>query len=376
MIRVTQVLEATAGGTRRHLRELVAALPASEFDVRIVAAVRRDHAFERDLEAFQAEGRRVRVLDMVRAARPLADLRAARALRLLLEQEPSDLVHLHSSKAGWIGRLAAGSLPCRIVYTPHAFPFLQRVSPLWRGAYRLAERWGARRTDALFAVGQAEGRVAVEQVGYPSGRVHVLPNAVDPDRVRDEVGERAPRASGEPARVALGADLRPQKDPLTFLRAGARLLAAGRPVRLLLPEHGALLGAARREAARLGIAHAVEFVPVDDDLVPLLRRADLCVLCSLWEGLPYTMLDALALGLPLVASDIPPLAEVLAPLEPGLLVAPGDPAALAGVVGRWLDAPPARVADLALRAEARLRGEHDLARWGVRVRALYRELVA
>lgn len=374
MIKIVEVLEATASGTRKYLNALVAALPPGEFDVRIVCSTRRDPTYAEDIDHFRAQGRRVIVLPMTRAAHPILDPVACLRLRRILAREPCDVLHLHSAKAGFLGRLAAWEQRCKVIYSPHAFPFLQRTAAPLRALYRLAERLTSARTDLLLAVGSAEARLAVESALFPASKVRVLENAVDVAELEREVA-RQPRlgADGAPVVGFLG-ELRPQKDPLTFL-AAARLLRERLPeVRYVMPAWGGLLPAVRRQIRRDRLGDRVELVPREGVLLPYYHGLSLAVQCSLWEGLPYTLLEALALRVPVVGSDIPPVAELLADVAPRFLFPPGRADRLADLIEESLGLSEPGRAALVERGRARIERHHLLENWGSGVRALYRSL--
>ena len=163
---VLQVLEATEGGTRRHLRDLVGGLDPAEFRCALAVACRRDPDFQNDLTAWCANGLDVTELAMQRGLSPLADLAALAGLIRCVRRVRPDLIHAHSAKAGALAR-AAGCL-CRVpvVYTPHAFPFLMACGPRRRGFYRWVERLACRETATIIAVSSEEEAAALA-LGYP-----------------------------------------------------------------------------------------------------------------------------------------------------------------------------------------------------------------
>ena len=372
-IRIVQVLEATAGGTRRHLREVADALACDAFEVEIVCAVGRDPGFRADLERFRAQRHRVTELPMARGLRPLADTRAVQDLRRLLRRRRPDLVHLHSAKAGWLGRLAARGLGLPVLYSPHAFPFLQDDPAPVRRLYEWAERLAARWTTRLVAVSDAEAALAVERGLFPRDQIDVLANAVDREALDRSVGPLPPLR--EPGRRVFGlvGELRAQKAPELLLEATRRVRARGVGLRLALPTGGPLRRRVGDRVRRLGLTDAVEFVEADAGLEALYRRCDVAVLPSGWEGLPYTMLEALALGRTLITSDLAVFRQFVAPVSDDLLFARGDAAALADRLAHWARAPTEELERVAARARQAAGHWPDLADWGRGLRALYRK---
>jgi len=374
MIRVVEVLEATAAGTRKHLWEIVAALPPEEFRVAVICANRRDPSFARDIESFRARGCPVHVLRMTRGLHPLWDPLVLLQMRRLLKSNCCDILHLHSSKAGWLGRLAATGLDCRVIYTPHAFPFLQRV--LLRGLYWLLERLVVPATDLLLAVSRAEAEVARSTLKFPPERVRVLANALDVSALEAEVGSVPELGSvSEVRRFSFISELRRQKDPFTFLEAARRL--RGHPtIRCVMPDKGAYSGAVRRYLRRHGLEEMVRLVPVADSLAPVYRLTDIAVLPSLWEGLPYSLLEALALRRPVIASNIRPLAEVLEAVEAGSLFPAGSSAALARRMESWAERPASELVQVAEKGRQLVLREYEILGWREAMRETYRSLAA
>ena len=192
MLHVLYVLEANIGGTRRHLRDLVAGVVDAGHRVTVVLSFGRDPlAHEEDLPFYSLLGVRVIQLPMRRAISPCADLTAWWKLRALIRREKPDLVHAHSSKAGALARLACAGSGIPVVYTPHVFPFLmQDASPL----YRHFERWAIARTAAVICVTRQEAEAA-RQLGYPEERIAHIPNGIRPPSLEELGNERLSRAA-------------------------------------------------------------------------------------------------------------------------------------------------------------------------------------
>lgn len=275
-------------------------------------------------------------VDMERAVRPFADLVALRRLRRLAAGH--DLVHAHAAKAGALARLALRDGP-PVIYAPHGFYFTYHPEgsrPYRR--YLALERALASRTAVLHCVSEEERRVA--QAYGLGGRspavvlqnpVSPRPRPVDRDAVRASLGVSA----GERL-VVMVARLAPPKDPLTFVRAAA-LLPHG--VRAVLVGDGPLAADARAAAgARVLLTGA------RDDARDVAAAADVVVLASDSEALPLTLCEAVADGVPVVATDLPGCREAAG--AGGVYVPAHDPAALAVAVARLLrdDAARARLA--------------------------------
>jgi glycosyltransferase involved in cell wall biosynthesis len=284
----------------------------------------------------EATGARHHPLNMARAPAPrdLSDLLALRRL-----SRGRDVVHLHSSKAGALGRVAAMSLGRRhrpaVVFTAHYWSWL--VGGRWARLYRWIERVLARRCDAIVAVsdGEAEEGRAVLGARAP---LRSIPNGVDRDRF-SPIGDRADRVEDVPLIVCVGR-LSEQKGQDVAIRALALLPDRTARLRLVGDESGdgerARLDAL---AVSLGVSDRIEWRGGVDATAPEYRAADVVVAPSRWDGLSLALLEGMACGAAIVASEVNG-SECLG--EAGRIVPPDDPESLAEAVAGLLGSPAER----------------------------------
>jgi glycosyltransferase involved in cell wall biosynthesis len=298
---------------------------------------------------------------------PWAVARELRALRRIVAAVDPALVHLHSSKAGLVGRLVVRRRRPTI-HQPHSWSFWART-----GSIRLAalawERAAARWTDIVLCVSEDERRLGQEAGVRADYRV--FPNGVDLERF--EPGDReAARAqlgidAGVPLAVCIGR-LHRQKNQ------GA-LLAAWPSVRAALPEAQLVLvgdGPDREELARRA-GEGVELAGAKSDVRPWLAAASVVAQPSRWEGMSLSLLEALAAGRSVVVTDVPGMAEVVVD-GVGAVVAPDDTAALADALAERLGAPERADAEGAA-GRARIESHHDRRDQFDGIAALYQELL-
>jgi glycosyltransferase involved in cell wall biosynthesis/O-antigen/teichoic acid export membrane protein len=191
------------------------------------------------------------------------------------------------------------------------------LGPLWRRAMRVVDLHLA---PSRYIAAQARGATLV----VPNGVVPATPGTPPP---------------GPRPRVVFAGRLVPAKGPHVLVEAVPRLLATVPGARVTICGDGPLLPALRRRVAELGVGHAVELTGWLDapQIAARIAGADVVVVPSVWpEGFGLTCLEALTAGRAVIASDVGALAELIAPERTGLLVPPGDPAALAGAMGRLL----------------------------------------
>jgi glycosyltransferase involved in cell wall biosynthesis len=376
-------MECTIGGTRRHLRDLVHGLLARGVEVDVVCAARRDPRMREDMSAMSAAGARVFELPMVRRISPALDALHALRLAARICDHRLDVVHTHSSKAGALGRVAA--LLCSgaaRVHTPHTFAVSFRggtgqggeaVGPL--GLVTATERMLGRLTHRGVHVSESERSEAAAAGLVPPGRAVVIPNGIDPDAFARPAGGAALRAElGIPPDVRVVGSVGLLNDAKGFdLLVGAATRLPD-DVHLLIVGHGEREDALRSQARALGLAQRVHLPGWRDDLAAVHDATDVFALPSRWEGLPYALLEALAAGLPCVATDVNGSRDVLGSAPPcGLLVAREDPGALADGLLRML-ADRALSARCAEAGRERVATEFTVGRMLDRTLALYREL--
>lgn len=363
---VLQVLEATEGGTRRHLRDLVGALDPAAFRCALAVACLRDPGFQADLAAWRVRGLDVTELAMRRGVSPLSDLAALVGLVRCVRRVRPDLIHAHSAKAGVLAR-AAGAL-CRVpvVYTPHAFPFLMEGGPRRRAFYRWVERLARYGTAAVIAV-SGEEEAAALALGYPPERVARIPNGIAPG----EVGEIVVRDMAS-LRVGFMGRLTRQKGPDLLLDAMRDVVVHLPHVQVVFYGDGAMAAELRERAGQGPLACHARFAGpyAQSEAVRLLREVDVAVLPSRWEGCPYVLLEAFQAGVPVVAAAVGGVTDLVRHGENGLCVPPEDAEALG-------DALLTLLRDAALRRALAERGRATLAAFSLtqmvsRVEQVYR----
>ncbi len=377
MIRVLQVItRLVVRGVPRHVLELAAGLDRDRFSVDVAAG--RGEPGEGTLwpEAATRGLRPMLVPALQRAVSPSADARALVSLYALMRRGRYQIVHTHISKAGVLGRLAARLAGVPVVLHTYHGPVAEvEAGGVAGAAFRLAERTMARLSDRLVAVSADTARRSLDMgLGRPS-QYCVIHNGIDLARF---VGWEGPRPAGLPAGAAvIGAvgTLTAEKSLDVLLAAAARLRARLPEMHLVLVGDGPLRRRLETQAAVLGLGPRVQFTGLVADVRPWLGHVDVLVTPSRREGLPMVLLEALAMRRPVVATRVGGIPEIIEDGANGILVPPGDAAALAEALLRLL-------ADRELRERMGNHGRQAVVeRFGLaamlrRTEALYEELLA
>jgi glycosyltransferase involved in cell wall biosynthesis len=320
---------AEVGGAQAYVASLLPAL-IGRFDVTVAA-----HGDGPLRDAAERSGARFLPLRHVRrAVHPVRDAAGLLELVRLLRRERPDILHASSSKAGALGRLAAAltGVPIRI-FTVHGWAFSAHTGAAAR-LYRWADRLMKPLTTVTICVAEHERETGLSAHTCSPADTVVIPNAID---VR--LAPVARNGTRRPRVVAVGR-LKAPKDFLTLVRAVAELPPEACEV--LVIGDGPDRGQLEAEIRDLGLDGDVRLLGERNDVPDLLAGADAFVLSSASEGMPISVLEAMASGLPVVATRVGGVPELVADGETGFLVPPGEPQALADALGRLL-------ADRALR---------------------------
>jgi glycosyltransferase involved in cell wall biosynthesis/GNAT superfamily N-acetyltransferase len=257
-----------------------------------------------------------------------------RRLTRLVRDGGWDVVHVHSPLPGAVARLATRTIPrakrpC-LVTTEHNRWATHRAPTRWLN--RLTSRWD----DVSFAV---TDEVRESMSGPVRRRAETLQHGIDVEETakqsahRDDVRAELGIAVDE-VLVGTVANFRPQKDYPNLLQAARLLADRDVSVRFVAVGQGPQEAEIRKLQHQLGLDGRMILTGFRDDAVRVMAACDIFTLASKWEGLPVALMEALALGLPVVATAVGGVAEQLVDGESALLVPPGDPTALADAIGR------------------------------------------
>ena len=378
VVSVVEITEAWECGVRTHLLQLARGLHGRGFAITLIASAGRGDRFRDDAARLKAQGIRVIELPMKRRIAPLADLAAFLRLRGIMKELRPDVVHTHASKAGALGRPAAWSCGVKaIIHTPHTFYF-EGCKGISRWLFRAFERLLLRFPSRLVVLNEGQQALAENELGADEDRLARAWNGVDTEQFaprRRRVAAR--RALGLPADAPIVGTItrfRRQKGCELFLRAAARVAAELPQTRFVIVGHGPLEDALRRLAGRLALSERIIWRKSVADPRDIYDVLDLFALSSRYEGMPYTLIEAMAMGLTVVAPRIPGCEEVLTEAT-GVLVPKENAEALADALIAFLK-DPARARAAGQAARTRVIDRFNLRAALEQAAELYREAAA
>jgi glycosyltransferase involved in cell wall biosynthesis len=313
-------------GVPSHVLDLIGELDTDRYDVRVACPP------ESMLWSRLRERPDVRLYPIGGARRPSPGdaVSFARLLRLV---RGADVVHGHSSKAGFLVRLAAASVGrrARCIFTPHGWSFWAvegREARLYLALERRAARW----CRAMVAVSAYERDAGIAAGVGSAEQYRVIPNGIDLRRFAHE-------PQPVPGRIVMLGRLARPKRPELVVRALGRLRDHHPDAEVWLVGDGPLRAEVESLAASLGLAGGVAVTGRHHDIPAVLAGAHCLVLASDYEGMPLSLLEAMAAGVPVVVTRFGGVEEVVENGRTGFVVEPGSAEALAASLERLLDDP-------------------------------------
>lgn len=354
-------------GTERHMLDLAQSLRCAGVQISLGCPVPSRLACEAASLAITVERMR---------SRAMVDLAAVRRLSGRLHSGEVDLLHAHNGPAALSAALAVQLARVgRCVATQH---FLE-PSHVARGGvsgvlFRRAHRWVNDRTDHSIAVSEAARQHMLARGDVPASRITVIPNGIPaPDRdalappscIRTELGIPASAPL-----VTCAARLEEEKDIGSLVAAMAEVAASCPTARCVIAGEGSQKQALLDQIARSGLHDRVRLIGYRSDAVAIMNAGDLFVLPSLAEPFGLVLLEAMALGKPVIATRSGGPLEIVVEGQTGLLVPPADPAALSRAVLGLLRDPKAR-AEMGRNGRERYREHYMVERMAEATCAVY-----
>jgi len=320
----------------------------------------------------------VRSAFLERPIHPLNDLRALSEIGSFIKKNYIDIVHTHSSKAGIIGRWAGRRAGVKIIlHTVHGWSFNAFQQALQRKIFICMERISARFSSKIIVVSEHDKNEGLANRVGNAGHYRLIRYGIDleefshpdPAPIKKELGI----LDNDPVVVMIGC-LKPQKAPADFIKVALLVRKDLPQAKFVLVGDGALRPHIERLIKKHRLQDAVILAGWRRDIPQVLAAADVVVLTSLWEGLPIAVLEAMASGKPVVATDTGGLKEVLIDGRTGFLVPPHDVVLMSRKVVSLLKDVSLRKG-MGCNARDTLGAEYMISSMARKVQALYEELL-
>src|SRR5215207_5011088 len=329
LVRVLLVVDALeVGGAERHVVDLASALHRKGYEVEVACSI--TDGLSKPLEE---AGVPVRPLTR-RLVKRRVSLAYTRGIRKLLREGRFDLVHAHIYASAVAAAIATRGTGLPLVVTEH-------TEASWQNRWaRLCSRWTYRRARRIIAVSTPIERRMSERDGVPPELVTLIPNAViSASGNPPDLAEALPDGWSERPLVGVVARLQPEKGVAIFLKAAAHVSKISPEARFLVVGDGPLREELLDLVGRLGLRERVRFLGYRADARALTGLFVVLNDTAITEGSPLIVLEAMAAGVPVVASAVGGIPDQVRHGEEGLLVPPDDPDALAETLGTLLRNP-------------------------------------
>ncbi len=315
-------------GVQVHVKGLAVALQQDQHKVLVLTG--KKGAYNKDLREARIESIAYKFLQ--RKINPFRDGKSLRYILYIIDLFKPDLIAAHSSKAGILGRIAGkmSKVPC--IFTAHGWSFTPGIGEPNRTIYRWVEKLIVPLATKVICVSEFDRQIGLEAGLNPQKLLTVHNGMKDivsklrsnPGQVgsvniaRDDDDELD--SSSLVVKIAMVARFDRQKDQLILIKA-----CHGLNVELILVGDGVNLAKARQQVEQLKMQDRVKFLGFRKDIAEILARVQILTLISNWEGLPCTIIEAMRAGLPVIASDVVGVKEIVIENETGYLISDNDP---------------------------------------------------
>ncbi len=358
------------GGAERHILNLATAIDPGVVEVSVCCL------FE---DPFLRVAREAGIRAYSIPMRHKLDFGIITKLREKIINDKIDIVHTHGVRANLIGRLAAKmSGVDTVITTVHSMLARDYPDAFSRLANMFIEKASSNMTRHFIAVSGGLQKALIQQ-GIPENKITVIYNGLDPEQFRKKTSSDTSwrEKSGIPPEVSLVSivgRLHQVKGHRYFLRAAAELLEERDDIHFLVVGSGPEGDDLEEFTRELGISPKVTFTGFVSDVSQLMPELDLLVVPSLWEGFGLTALEAMAVGIPVVATSVGGLPEIVEHGSTGLLVPPADAAALAKSIV-WIIDHPLEAREMAAAAKSVVEKKFTAAAMARKTEGIYQRMM-
>ena len=251
-------------------------------------------------------------VDVPREISVYKDLNAALKIRKIIKKENPDVLYCHSSMAGAIGRIAAAGLGCKVIYNPHGWSFDMTISPVKKTFYRFFEKILAMTTDKIVTISEYEKRIALKNEICGENKIEVILNGIDLDKCKSVQAERTRLGYKEKDFiVGCAARLSEQKDPLLFADVAGYIAKKHPDTRFVWVGGGELTEDFITALKKNNVFDKTTITGWVNNPCEYISIFDVAVLFSKWEGFGLCLAEYIALGKPVVATNVGAVSEII-----------------------------------------------------------------
>ncbi|MDD4413223.1 MAG: glycosyltransferase family 4 protein [Oscillospiraceae bacterium] len=325
------VTQSTIGGTLEYFKLLIPRLAEKGDEITVVCP--SDGLMKMELEGM---GIKVHIIEMVRKISIVRDARSICHLVRYIKSNDFDIIHTHSSKAGAIGRIAAFLCRTPCIYTAHGWAFSMSAGKLKKMIYICIEKILALLCRRIVAISEFEHNIALQYRIAGSNKLKLISNGIDVNKFaikpKKNLMKKLLGIKENVFVIGMVGRLAPQKDPLTFVKAAKIIADSGYAAYFILVGDGELRAEVEQKILDLGLSDQFLITGWVENVQDYTNIFDIGVLTSQWEGFGLVLAEYMANRVPVVASNVGGIPDVILDGETGKLVNPCDTLGFAAAI--------------------------------------------
>lgn len=319
MKKILYICEAIGGGVRKHILDVLTHSDNSKYSISLIySKTGIDEVFGDNLNTLRDKGIKLHAIEnFFNHISLIDDIKALYKIVKIINEVQPDIVHCHSSKAGALGRVAAKMCRIRsIIYTPHAYSFQNyTLSKSKRRLYILIERLLGKITNVTINVSEGERQNAIENNIVGENNSIVIYNGIN-------YIEQSVDNLSDTIKIGTTMRMEVQKDPLTFIEIAKIVVNKHPNVEFIFVGDGQLNNEIKECIEKYNLGKSVKLLGFQKDVIDIVGTFNIYLITSLYEGLPYSIIEAISLGKPIVATNVTGNNEVVKNGYNGLLFEP------------------------------------------------------
>ena len=302
-----------------------------------------------------------------------------RQIKKILINENVDLIHCHELKSDFIGYCVGKSLHIPVVTTIHNMISKSRLNSLKRYIYCRISSWLYNHMSRILAVSETVKEITMRDLKVPEGLITVIPNGtriIDKTSLpsKNSILESFKLSPNHPVIVMVGRMIPKQKGYEYFVESLPEIVEAISDIQVLIVGDGTIKSELEEKVKGLGITEKCLFTGWVSDPTPLIYASDVVVIPSLWDPLPRTLLESMMVGTPVIGTKVDGIKEVIEDHETGILIPPGNSAAIATAVIGLLTHPDLHK-KISVNAEKLAREKYSSIRHAVDTMMIYKKVL-